>query len=85
MLLEKHFSIGIISRCLAIIASLLYGRKLFVDFRTVLVAIKSGIPQRVIGSTVSFNIFVRNLPSIILFAKLFQCADDCFKLYYLFS
>jgi hypothetical protein len=82
MLLEKLFSICIIDQCLAVIASLLYGRKFFVVFRTVilvLVAIKSGIPQGGIGSTVLFNIFVINLPSVIqvLFAKLFQYADDC--------
>jgi hypothetical protein len=70
MLLEKLLSIVIVDQCHAIIASLLYDWKFFVVFRTV-------IPQVGIGSAVLFNFFVRNLLSVILFAKLFQYADDC--------
>ncbi len=48
MLLKKLLSIGTVDQCLAIIASLLYGCKFFVVFRTV-------IPQGGIGSAVLFK------------------------------
>lgn len=80
LLLEKLYSIGIVGQCLAIIASLLYGRNFYVVFKSaisVLVAILSGVPQGGVCSALFFNLYVRDLPHIIAFAKLFQYADDC--------
>jgi hypothetical protein len=80
LMLEKLYSLGITGQSLAIISSLLYGRNFYVTFKaviSVLFAIKSGEPQRGVISAILFNIFVRDLPFIINYAKLFQYADDC--------
>jgi hypothetical protein len=80
LMLEKLYSLGITGQSLAIISSLIYGRNFDVTFKavvSVLFAIKSGVRQGGVISAILFNIFVRNLPFIINYAKLFQYADYC--------
>jgi hypothetical protein len=79
-MLENIYSIGIVGQSLAIISSLLYGRNFYVTYKaviSVLLAIKSGVPQEGVISAILLYIFVRNFTFIINYAKLFQYADDC--------
>jgi hypothetical protein len=59
---------------------LLYGRNFYATFKaiiSVLFAIMRGVLRGGVCSAILFNIFVRNLPLVILFANLFQYCDDC--------
>jgi hypothetical protein len=87
-LLEDLHILGIRGQFIKIIESLLYDREQIVTYnntKSCKSIVTSGVPQGGICSPLLFNLYVKDIPNVVKFSKVYQYADDTVILKLIYS